>query len=177
LVEALKEGGRSGGIGTARQRFRRFLVIAEVGLTLMLVVAAALLVQTVVRLERQDPGFPPDHLLLAHVYIPPARYPDPDAISRLCEALGERLRGVPGVVEASITTSYPPTLPWKQVFTVPGSPVSRAEDAPVTRFAAVAPRAIRTVGFQPHARPDFAHTHTRPTSPRRIVPQQFLRPA
>jgi len=175
LVEALKEGGRSGGIGTARQRFRRFLVIAEVGLTLMLVVAAALLVQTVVRLERQDPGFPPDHLLLAHVYIPPARYPDPDAISRLCEALGERLRGVPGVVEASITTSYPPTLPWKQVFTVPGSPVSRAEDAPVTRFAAVDPRYIRTVGFKLVAGRDFAETDTSTSSPVGIVNEEFVR--
>src|SRR5437667_181780 len=34
------------------------------------------------RLQRQDPGFRPDHLLIAHVYIPPARYPNSDAIGR-----------------------------------------------------------------------------------------------
>jgi putative ABC transport system permease protein len=175
LVEALKEGGRSGGIGAARQSFRRLLVIAEVGLTLMLVVAAALLVQTVIRLEREDPGFPSDHLLLAHVYIPPARYPDPDAISRFCEALGERVRSVPGVVEASVTTSYPPSMPWKQVFTVPGSPVSRTEDAPVTRFAAVDSRYIRTLGFKLLAGRDFAETDTSTSPPVGVINEEFVR--
>ncbi|HEY6929985.1 MAG TPA: ABC transporter permease [Thermoanaerobaculia bacterium] len=175
VVETLKEGGRSGGVGAGRQRFRRILVIGEVGLTLMLVVGAALLVQTVVRLERQNPGFPADHLLLAHVFIPPARYPDPDAISRFCDALGERVRAVPGVVEASVTTSYPPTLPWKQVFTIPGSPVSRADDAPVTRFAGVDARYIATLGLKLFAGRDFAATDTSTSVPVAIVNEEFVR--
>ncbi|HEX7253414.1 MAG TPA: ABC transporter permease, partial [Thermoanaerobaculia bacterium] len=175
VVETLKEGGRSGGVGVSRQRFRRILVIGEVGLTLMLVVAASLLVQTVVRIERQDPGFPTDHLLLAHVFIPPARYPDPDAISRFCEALGERVRAVPGVVEASVTTSYPPTLPWKQVFTIPGSPVSRTDDAPVTRFAAVDARYIATLGLKLFAGRDFAATDASTSIPVAVVNEEFVR--
>src|SRR5207342_639506 len=123
------------------------LVIAEVGFSLILVFAAALLAQTVARLQRRDPGFRADHLLLGHLFLPPARYPDPEAISRFCDALGERVRRLPGVVDASVTTGYPPSFPWRQVFTVPGSPVSRAQDLPATRFAAVDERYLSTLGF------------------------------
>jgi putative ABC transport system permease protein len=175
LVETLKEGGRGGGAGARRQRFRRMLVVTEIGLTLVLVVAAALLVQTVVRLERQDPGFRADHLLLAHVFIPPARYPDPDAISRFCDAFGERVRALPGVRDASVTTSYPPSLPWRQVFTVPGSPVSRTEDVPVTRFAAVDVRYIQTLGLSLLAGRDFAESDTAASPPVAVVNEEFVR--
>ena len=175
LVETLKEGGRGGGIGARRQRFRRMLVVTEVALTLVLVFAAALLVQTVMRLERQDPGFRADHLLLAHVFIPAARYPDPDAISRFCDAFGERVRALPGVRDASVTTSYPPSLPWRQVFTVPGSPVSRTEDVPVTRFAAVDTRYLQTLGLTLLAGRDFAESDTSTSLPVAVVNEEFVR--
>ncbi|MGE5277064.1 MAG: ADOP family duplicated permease [Acidobacteriota bacterium] len=175
LVDALKEGGRSGGAGAGRQRFRRLLVIAEVGLSLVLLFAAALLVQTVARLERQDPGFRADHLLLAHVFIPPARYPDPDAISRFCEAFGERVRSIPGVRDASVTTSYPPSLPWRQMFTVPGAPISRAGDVPVTRFGAVDSRYLRTLGLKLSSGRDFAESDTAASAPVAVVNEEFAR--
>jgi putative ABC transport system permease protein len=174
-AEALKEGGRSAGAGVARQRLRRTLVIAEVGLSLVLVFVAALLGQTVVRLERQDPGFPADHLLLAHVFVPPARYADADAITAFCDAFGEKVRVIPGVRDGSVATGYPPSLPWKQTFTVPGSPVSRAEDVPVTRFAAVDRQFLRTLGLELVAGRDFAETDVSESRPVAIVNQEFAR--
>ena len=175
LADALKEGSRSAGPDAGRQRFRRALVVAEVGFSLVLVFSAALLVQTVVRLERRDPGFPSDHLLLGHVFVPPARYPNPDAISRFCEAFGERVRALPGVREASVTTSYPPTLPWRQAFTLPGSPVSRAEDVPETRFAAVDERYLRTLGVKVVRGRDFAESDEAASRPVAIVNEEFVR--
>ena len=170
---ALREGGRSGSVGLGRQRFRRMLVVTEIALSLMLVFAAGLLAQTMARLERQDPGFRPDHLLIAHVYIPPARYPDPDAITRFCDAFGDRIRSIPGVVDASVTTSYPPTMPWQQVFTIPGAPAGRASDVPVARFAAVDARALKTMGFALLSGRDFAQTDTETSPPVVIVNEAF----
>jgi len=175
LVDTLKEGGRSGTTGAGRQRFRRLLVITEVGFSLVLVFVAALLVQTMVRLERQDPGFHTDHLLLAHVYIPPARYPDSDAITRFCDAFGERLRVVPGVLDASVTTSYPPVLPWQQMFTVPGLPISRSDDVPVTRFAAVDSRFLRTLRLAIRRGRDFSESDTSTSVPVAVVNEEFVR--
>jgi hypothetical protein len=69
----------------------------------MLVFAASVLVQTMARLRRQDPGFPTEHLLIAQMFMPPARYPNADAITRFCDAFAERVRPLPGVVHASMT--------------------------------------------------------------------------
>jgi putative ABC transport system permease protein len=175
LADTLKEGGRSAGIGSGRQRFRRMLVTTEVALSLILVFAAGLLAQTMARLQRQDPGFRVDHLLIAHVYIPPARYPDADAITRFCDAFGERVRSLPGVLDASVTTGYPPSMPWQQMFTVPGSPFLRTTDVPVARFAAVDARYLRTLGFALLSGRDFAETDTSASQPVAVVNEEFVR--
>jgi putative ABC transport system permease protein len=175
LADTLREGGRSGTVGSGRQRLRRMLVTTEVALSLVLVFAAGLLGQTAARLEGQDPGFRADRLLIAHVYIPPARYPNADAITRFCDLFGERVRSLPGVVDASVTTGYPPSMNWQQMFTVPGAPLSRTADVPVTRFAAVDARYLRTLGFALVSGRDFAETDTSTSQPVAIVNQEFVR--
>jgi hypothetical protein len=86
------------------------MVVAEIALSLVLVVAAALLVQTMIKLRRQDPGFRSDHLFTAHIFVPPARYVDPADITRFCDQLGRRLRAIPGVIDASVTGVYPTSM-------------------------------------------------------------------
>ena len=175
LVEALKEGGRTGTAGARRQSFRRAMVAAEVALSLVLVFAAALLAQTVARLERHDPGFRADHLLLAHVYIPPARYTDSEAISRFCDAFGQRVRALPGVVDASVMAAYPPSIRWQQAFTVPGRPVSRTEDVPVARFAPVDTHYASTLGLALTAGRDLADSDASASPPVAVVNEAFVR--
>ena len=175
LAETLREGGRSGAIGLGRQRFRRILVATEVALSLILVFAAGLLAQTMARLQRQDPGFRADHLLIAHIYIPPARYPDENAITRFCDLFAGRVRALPGVTDASVTTGYPPNMRWEQMFTIPGSPVPRAADVPVTAFAAVDASYLRTMGFVLRRGRDFAQTDTSTSRQVAIVNEAFAR--
>src|SRR5581483_5389741 len=108
LAAALRGGGRTGTATHAQSRVRSGLVIAETALALMLVTATALLTQSVWHLQRQDLGFPTDHLLKARVYLPPARYRDPAAIAEFSARLGTALRGLPGVRGATVATGYPP---------------------------------------------------------------------
>ena len=96
VINALKEGGRSGSAGARRLRLRNALVAAEMALSLILVVDASLLVQNIVRLQRQDIGARADHLLKGHFYLPPARYPNADAITHFSDDLGQALGTVPG---------------------------------------------------------------------------------
>ena len=175
LSDTLKEGGRNGTISLGRQRFRRVLVVAEIALSLVLVCGAGLLTQAMARLLRQDPGFRRDHLLLAHIYVPPALYPDADSISRFCDSFGGRIRALPGVMDASVATGYPPVIGWQQMFTIPGRPVLRAADVPLTRFAAVDDRYLNTLGIPILSGRDFAPADTAASQPVAIVNQEFVR--
>ena len=95
IGDTLKEGARGGTTGVAKATFRRALVIAEIGLSLVLVFAAGLLTQSVLRLQHQNLGFRPDHVLKAKFYLPPVRYPDARSITQFCDRFGERLRIAP----------------------------------------------------------------------------------
>jgi predicted permease len=175
LAATLREGGRGGTAGTGKQALRRLLVVAEVGLSLVLVFAASLLIQTMAHLRHQDPGFRTDHLLMSHVFIPPARYPNPDAITRFTETFGDRVRSIPGVLDASITTGYPPSFQWKQMFTIPGQPMPRAADVPAAQFAGVDSRYLRTLGFPLLGGRDFSDTDTPQSQLVAVVNQEFVR--
>jgi len=72
-VSALKEAG--GERGTARARARSVLVVAEVALTLVLLVSAGLLANSFLRLQRVKPGFEPAHVTIGSLNLPPTRYP------------------------------------------------------------------------------------------------------
>jgi predicted lysophospholipase L1 biosynthesis ABC-type transport system permease subunit len=73
--DSLKEGGRSSGSGS-RHRTRSTLVVAEVALALLLLVCAGLMINTLVRVFRADPGFDPSHLLTLEVRLTGKKYID-----------------------------------------------------------------------------------------------------
>jgi predicted permease len=175
LADTLKEGGRSGGTGARRQHFRRMLVIAEVALSLALVAAAGLLTQSIVRLGRQNPGFRADHLLKGHIYLPPQRYADAASINRFCEELVRRLRAIPGIVDASVTTMYPPYIRWSQVFAIEGRTMERVGNMPSTRWGVVDTDYLRTLGTPIVAGRDFQESDTSTSLPVALINQEFVR--
>jgi putative ABC transport system permease protein len=175
LASTLREGGRSGSVGASRQAFRRAMVIAEIALSLVLVVAAALLVQTMIKLQRQDPGFRGDHLFTAHIFVPPARYTDPADIARFCDQLGLRVRAIPGVIDASVTGVYPTAMRrWSEMFTFDGHAASRLADIPQARFGPVDDRFVRTIGLSLVSGRDFAESDQATSPPVALVNQEFV---
>jgi len=129
----------------------------------------------VVRLHRRDPGFRSDHLLIAHIYIPPARYADSAAIARFCDAFARRVNSLPGVLGATIATGYPPMIGWKQMFTIDGRPATRMEDVPLVRFAGVDDRYLGTLGISLVNGRDLAESDTADSQPVVLVNEAFVR--
>ena len=170
----LKDGARSSS-GTPRQDFRRMLVTAQIALSLMLLVGAGLLIQTLERLEHQDFGFRIDHLMHGELYLPPAQYPTPQSINAFCDRLTERLRAVPGVRAASITEIYPPSDRWREMFSIEGRPVSRLQDIPSTVFGVVDANYLRTTGISVVRGRDFSESDGEKTLPVAIVNQAFVK--
>jgi putative ABC transport system permease protein len=105
LGEALKEGGR--GMAEARGRARGLLVVAEIAVSLVLLVGAGLLVKSFMRLQKVSPGFDASNVLTMRVSLPGARYPEPRKKAEFYASLTERLKSLPGVESAAATLSLP----------------------------------------------------------------------
>jgi putative ABC transport system permease protein len=175
VIEALKEGGRSGSAGASRMRLRNVLVAAEVALSLVLVVGASLLVQSIVRLQQQDTGARVDHLLKGHFYLPPARYRNAATITRFADQVGQRVRAVPGVISASVTTLYPPNSRWRQPIVIAGRPAPRLEELPTSYFGVADASFLRTLGIPLLQGRDFAEKDTATSSPVALISDEFRR--
>jgi len=175
LVDALKQGVRSGTSGPGSQRVRKVLVATEMAMSLMLLVGASLLVQSILCLDRQALGIRQDHLLKGHFYVPGARYPDAGAITRFCDALGREVRALPGVVEATVTTVYPPNNGWTQMLGLPGRPAMRIEEVPTARFGLADAHFLRTMGIPLLRGRDFSESDTAASSPVALISEEFRR--
>jgi len=107
LNESLKESGRSTTGGRRRQRARSLLVVAEVALSLVLLVGAGLLGKSFVRLQNINPGFAPDHLLTVNLALPQTKYKNDAQIAQFFKQVVERVRALPGVEVAAAVSHLP----------------------------------------------------------------------
>jgi putative ABC transport system permease protein len=171
---ALKEGGRTSS-GASRQGFRKVLVTAQIALSLMLLVGAGLLIQTLERMQNQDLGFQVDHLIRGHLYLPRVHYPTPESINEFCDRLTERLRAIPGLQAVSITEIYPPSDRWREMFSIEGRRISRLEEIPSTVFGVVDANYLRTSGIALVRGRDFSESDGEKTLPVAIVNQSFVK--
>ncbi|HET7618041.1 MAG TPA: ABC transporter permease [Vicinamibacterales bacterium] len=101
----LKEGGRAPSGGGVRLRLRASLVVAEIALSILLLIGAGLLVRSFLRLQNVDLGYRPAGVLAMNVAIP-AKY-SVERIPALADDLIADLRAVPGVAAAAIASDSP----------------------------------------------------------------------
>ncbi len=104
LVASLKGADCSGG---RRWRAKDFLVVAQVALSVVLLVGAALLGRTLFRLSDSPLGFDDEGLFLATVYLPKERLNVENHGARLLQELNERLSELPGVESSSLAQVVP----------------------------------------------------------------------
>jgi putative ABC transport system permease protein len=107
LTEALKEGGRGGTAGARRARLRGLLVVAEVAISLVLLVGAGLLMKSFLRLVSADPGYSPERVLALTVALNTQQFKTPESRAGFYRAAIERLKGLPGVEAAGATRLLP----------------------------------------------------------------------
>ena len=108
LNETLKEGGR-GDVAGAGAFTRRILIVAEVALSLMLLMGAGVMLRSLHAIRSVDAGFNPRGVLKLDVALPNTRYSEPGQIRGFFDTLMERVRGLPGVVSAGMIDTLPVT--------------------------------------------------------------------
>ncbi len=147
LHEALKEGGRSASEGRARQRMRSLLVVAEVALSLVLLIGAGLLLKSFTRLREVNPGFDAQNVLTTGLSLAKTKYPDEVQQRAAFTEIAARVQAMPGVESAALI--YP--LPFggsstTNTFLIDGRPAPRPEDKPSANYRLVSPDYFRVLG-------------------------------
>jgi putative ABC transport system permease protein len=107
LQSTLRESSQASTAGSGRQWFRRGLVVAEVGLSVVLVIGAGLMLRSFSRLLSVDMGFRSDGLLTAAIAPPQKNYKEPARVEAFYAGLIERLRGQAGITSVSAGTTVP----------------------------------------------------------------------
>lgn len=137
---------RGATVGRSQHRFRNALVMLEFALALPLLVAAGLLVNSLLQLQRVDPGFDADHLLTARVGLLEAAYPDAAARLTFWDRALPELSAMPGVMAAALATGVPPDNPWSyNNFDLVGRSVGSGSQ-PVSPWTAVSPEVFDVLG-------------------------------
>jgi putative ABC transport system permease protein len=103
----LREEGRGASAGHARVRMKDALVVGQVALSLLLLIAAGLLVRSFVRLLSTDPGFDANNLLTMHVSLSSQRYAKPQQQIAFFDDLLRRVSALPGVGSAAVSAAPP----------------------------------------------------------------------
>jgi len=106
LTGVLKEGGRNTS-GSVSQRLRSGLVMTEIALAVVLLVGAGMLLKSLVRVLRTDPGFNPENVLTMTVVLPAAKYNDATSQVNIQEQIQQRVKTLPGVTGVGTVNILP----------------------------------------------------------------------
>jgi predicted permease len=141
LSESLKEGGRNS-ISGSQHRLRNVLVIAEIAMSLVLLIGAGLLIRSFVRVQQVDPGFVPQNVLSLRLSVVGTSYVEEPRRQIFFQQLWERLRRLPGVESAGGVSVLPLSggIGW-------GSITIEGYDAAAGQSAIQADQRIATVGY------------------------------
>jgi predicted permease len=107
MAQVIREEGRSGTQGRGARLMRRVLVTSQVAFALMLLIGAGVLLASFERVLSIDPGFRAENVLTGTVSLPATRYASDESISAVVDRLLDRVRSIPGVVGAGVTTTLP----------------------------------------------------------------------
>ena len=105
LNDGLKAGGRTG--TASHGKLRSALVITEIAVALVLLVSAGALLRSFQKMRDVDPGFRPDHVLVAGYSLPDQHYTNEQQAEAFSRSLVERLEAAPGVLSAGMTNILP----------------------------------------------------------------------
>ena len=133
-------GARGASVGRERQIARRGLVVMQIALALTLLVGSGLAVRSFQRLAAVDPGFDPVDVLAFGLALPARDYPSPEARLNFHRQMVDRLRVLPGVVDASATSIVPLSGEMSgSGHSIEGRPLADGEVPPIFMTKRVAP--------------------------------------
>jgi putative ABC transport system permease protein len=145
LNSELKEGGRDAG-GETRNRVRSLFIVSEIALSLMLLVAAGLLLKSFSQVRGVNPGFDANRVLAVRLSLPGARYANAASVKTFYDMIASRIIGLPGVEGVSAASALPLSgLIARTTFDIPGRAPASASEQPFAQHRWVGPGYFETM--------------------------------
>ncbi len=147
LNEVIKASGRSLTSGRSSFRTQALLVTAQVALSLVLLVGATLMVQTLSELDSHPLGFRVENISVTEISIPRGQWNDAAARVSLYDRIMSKLKALPGVESAGISDLGPLSSGFDDRFSIEGQPEPSPEAAPKAGHQAITPEYLATLGI------------------------------
>ena len=151
LTGALKEGGGRTSSGVKRQRVRNLLIVAQVGVSFILLIWAGLMVRSLIKLQHVNPGFDPERVLAMRISPNWSKYNTNQETIALLERILDKARSEPGVLSAALGSTYPLNQlginngPFNRGFQIENRPVPEGELLPQADFRTASTDYFETV--------------------------------
>jgi putative ABC transport system permease protein len=161
-------------VSAGRQRIRNLLVVAEIALSLVLLVGAGLLVQSFVRMVRQETGFDHHNLITAGIQLPLNKYKTQSGLDAFYDELLEKLNATPGIDAAAVTMPLEFSgVNWGYGFLLEGDPFPAPNEISFTRLHYVTPEYIATMKIPLLQGRNFTHSDNDSGEPVALVSKSF----
>jgi putative ABC transport system permease protein len=179
LASALQGRGADGtGGAVLGGRLRHTFVAIQLALCIVLLVGAALLTRSFLRMQGEQLGFDPDHVITAEFRLPAARYTNDTVIAAFTEQALARIRAVPGVRSAALLGSVPLSGNWGATSYLPEGRTPPADNVlPTTQINQVTDGFFGTMGITLTQGRDFTAEDRMGSTPVVIVNRELAREA
>jgi putative ABC transport system permease protein len=176
LNEALKENSRSAGIGGRSGRLRSTVIVAEIALTMIMLVVAGLMIRSFVKLQGVDPGFRPERVLSFQLLLPRTKYPEGPQVASFFAQLRERLSALPGVESVGAVDAVPLSGSGSILaFAVEGRPAPPPEQVVDAEAYLVMPGYFSTLGIPVARGEEFSSRHAAETPGATMINETMAR--
>jgi predicted permease len=171
--QVLNESARSI-LGSSRRHagLRRYVIAAQLALSLVLLIGATLLARSYARITRANPGFDPRHVLSFRVSLPGSRYNKPELVAGFFDQLGRRLSALPGVEHVGTNYQLPLSsvaLAWEPIGVEGYVPTAPGNDLIISSSAYVSADYFRAMGIPLIKGRFFASTDNKAAPPVVVV--------
>ena len=174
IENELRGGGRASTQSRERHRARKVLVVAQVALALVLLVGSGLMIRTFQALRKVDPGFDPRDVLTLRIAIPESQAKDATAVIRLEQGIVEKIRAIPGVASAGLTTVIPTERAGHDLIYARDKSYERGVP-PLRLFKFVSPGLLAAMGNRLIAGREFTWTDSYERRPVAMVSENLAR--
>ena len=179
LAAVLKGSGevasKTGSKGVLRLDPRGMLVVGQVALSIVLLISATLLIESLAHLYRVDPGFQPANLLTMEIALSPTRYDTDEKKARFYDELVQRIESLPGVRSAAVTLTLPMTGFSAEPVQLTGQSPVALNERPIAIFQDITPRYFRTLGIRLERGREFTAGDNKQSVPVVIINESLAR--